>query len=128
MDSQLGCKEHMNQYRGLVMKAVPSSNVPAIPVSISDFSKVSFKLRYHLQQKEQNSSNFHNLLILQKRFKHLFRYAAVPGTRRSTMLLATIYGFFCVKTRTKHEGSSKSFRTFIFSRETVTGVVVIGCV
>jgi len=30
----------MNQYRGLVTKAVLTSNVPAIPASISDFSKV----------------------------------------------------------------------------------------
>jgi hypothetical protein len=34
------CKEEMNQYRGLVMKAVLSSDVPAIPVSILDFSKI----------------------------------------------------------------------------------------
>ena len=31
----------MNQYRGLVMKAVLSTDIPAIPASISDFSKVS---------------------------------------------------------------------------------------
>jgi len=34
-------KEDMNQYRGLVMKAVLSTDIPAIPASISDFSKVS---------------------------------------------------------------------------------------
>jgi hypothetical protein len=30
-------KEDMNQYRGLAMKAVVSSKVPAIPMSILDF-------------------------------------------------------------------------------------------
>jgi hypothetical protein len=33
-------KKDMNPYRGLVMKAVLSSNVPAIAGSISDFSDV----------------------------------------------------------------------------------------
>lgn len=74
------------------MKAVLSSNVPAIAGSISDFGEVLLKLRYPSQQKEPNSSNFHHVLILQKHFKHLLRRAAVRSTRRSTMSLAMIYG------------------------------------
>jgi hypothetical protein len=75
------------------MKAVLSSNVPAIPMSISDFSKVFLSYVCHLQLKEQNSCNFQHLLILQEHLKRLLRHAAVPSMRRSTVLLAMIYGF-----------------------------------
>jgi Na+/H+ antiporter NhaC len=81
-------KEDMNQYRGLVVKAVLSSNVPAIPVSILDLSKVF--LSYAVIYSKGNKTAA--IIILQEHFKNMLRYAAVPSMRRSTVLLAMVYG------------------------------------